>query len=125
MCKKIQCDNSQKTKIRYNKIKTFLRAGEKDSFQVIDNTYVCKSHFNITDMNVSTGRHRKKLKPNVVPSVFSFKKKSENSPRRRSPSKGHLVIEFVKGKRKKSTPEIIDAENFDLSLNLPKATTSR
>ena len=77
MCKKTQCDNSQKTKIRYKKTKTFRRACEKDSFQVIDNTYVCKFHFNITDMNVSTGRYRKKSKPNVVPSVFTFKKKSE------------------------------------------------
>ena len=125
MCKKTQCDNSQKTKIRYNKIKTFRRTDEKDSFQVIENTYVCKFHFNITDMNVSTGRNRKKSKANVVPSAFTFKKKSENSPTRRSPTKRHLFIEFVKGKCEKSTPEIIDAENFDLTLNLPKATNSR
>ena len=42
----------------------------------------------------------KNLKPIVVPSVFIFKKKSENPPRQRSPTKHHLVIEFVKRKQK-------------------------
>ena len=63
-------------------------------------THVCKFHFNITDINVSAGRHIKTLKPNVVPSVFTFikNKSSENQPKRRSPRKCHLNTEFVKPK---------------------------
>ena len=59
-------------------------------------------YFNITDINACVGRHRKILKPNIVPSVCSFKKKlSENQPKRRSRRKRHLVTEFVKYKNKK------------------------
>ena len=67
-------------------------------------------HFNITDINVSAGRHIKIFKPNVVPSVFTFikKKSSENQTKRRSPRKRHLITEFVKPKQKKLAPEIID-----------------
>ena len=57
-----------------NKTKTFRRAGGKDLFKVTNNTYVCKFHFNITDTNISAGRHIKALKPNVVSSVFTFTK---------------------------------------------------
>ena len=100
-------------KLWCNKIKTFRRAGGKDSFKVTNNTYVCEFHFNITDINVSAGRHIKTLKPNVVPSVFTFikNKSSENQPKRRSPRKRHLNTEFVKPKQKKLTPEIIDADS--------------
>ena len=48
-------------KLWCNKIKTFRRAGGKDSFKVTNNTYVCEFHFNITDINVSAGRHIKTL----------------------------------------------------------------
>ena len=97
-----------------NKIKTFRRAGGKDSFKVTNNTYVCEFHFNITDINVSAGRHIKTLKPNVVPSVFTFikNKSSENQPKRRSPRKCHLNTEFVKPKQKKLTLEITDADSL-------------
>ena len=113
VCKNAQCDKDwQKTNIGLfkfpdkdakpelykfwcNKIKTFRRAGGKDSFKVTNNTYVCEFHFNITDINVSAGRHIKTLKPNVVPSVV---KSSENQPKRRSPRKRHLNTEFVKTK---------------------------
>ena len=100
-------------KLRCNKIKTFRRAGGKDSFKGTNNTYVCEFHFNITDINVSVGRHIKTLKPDVVPSVFTFikNKSSENQPKRRSPRKRHLNTEFVKPKQKKLTPEIIDADS--------------
>ena len=100
-------------KLWCNKIKTFRRAGGKDSFKVTNNTYVCEFHFNITDINVSAGRHIKTLKPNVVPSVFTFikNKSSENQPKRRSPRKRHLNTEFVKPKQKKLKPEIIDADS--------------
>ena len=99
-------------KLWCNKIKTFRRAGAKDSFKVTNNTYVCEFHFDMTDINVSTGHHIKTLKPNVVPSVFNFikKKSSENQPKRRSPRKHHLITEFVKPKQKKLTLEIIDAD---------------
>ena len=30
-------------------------------------THVCEFHFDITDINVSAGRHIETLKPNVVP----------------------------------------------------------
>ena len=95
-----------------NKIKTFQRAGGKDLFKVTNNTYVCEFHFSITDINVSAGRHIKTLKPNVVPSVFTFikNKSSDNQPKRRSPRKRHLITEFVKPQQKKLTPEIIDAD---------------
>ena len=81
----------------YNKIKAFRRAGGKDSFKITNNTYVCEFHFDIT---VSAGRHIKTLKPNAVPSVFTFikKKSSESQPKRRSPRKRHLITEFVKPK---------------------------
>ena len=59
-------------KLWCNKIKTFQRVGGKDSFKVTNNTYVSEFQFNITDINVSAGRHIKTLKPNVVPSVFTF-----------------------------------------------------
>ena len=100
-------------KLWCNKIKTFRRDGGKDSLKVTNNTYVCEFHFNITDINVSAGRHIKTLKPNVVPSVFTFikNKSSENQPKRRSPRKRHLNTEFVKPKQKKLTPEIIDADS--------------
>ena len=100
-------------KLWCNKIKTFRRAGRKGSFKVTNNTYVCEFHFNITDINVSAGRHIKTLKPNVVPSVFTFikNKSSENQPKRRSPRKHHLNTEFVKPKQKKLIPEIIDANS--------------
>ena len=39
-------------KLWCNKIKTFRRAGGKDSFKVTNNTYVCEFHFNITKINV-------------------------------------------------------------------------
>ena len=97
-------------KLLYNKIKTFRKAGGKDSFKVTNNTYVCEFHFDITDINVNAGRHIKTLKPNVVPSVFTFIKKnsSENQPKWR---KRHLITEFVKKpKQKKLTSEIIDAD---------------
>ena len=54
-------------KLWCNKIKTFPRAGRKDSFKVTNNTYVFEFHFNITDINVSAI-----TKINVVPSVFIF-----------------------------------------------------
>ena len=90
-------------KLWCNKIKTFRRNGGKDSFKVTNNTYVCEFHFNITDINVSAGRHIKTLKPNVVPSVFTFikNKSSESQPKRRSPRKCHLYTEFEKPKQKK------------------------
>ena len=44
-------------KLWCNKIKTFLRAGGKDSFKVTNNTYACEFHFNITDINVGAGCH--------------------------------------------------------------------
>ena len=51
--------------------------------------------FNITDINVSAGRHRKTLKPNVVPLAFTLEKtSSENQPKQRSLRKCHLVNEF-------------------------------
>ena len=56
-------------KLRCNKIKTFQRTGGKDSFKVTNNTHVCEFHFNITDINISAGRHIKTWKPNVVPLV--------------------------------------------------------
>ena len=59
-------------KLWCNKIKTFQRAGGKCSFKVTNNTYACKFHFNITDINVSARCHIKTLKPNVVPSVRTF-----------------------------------------------------
>ena len=51
---------------------------------------MCEFHFNITDINVSAGRHRKTLKPN------------ENQSKQRSLKKCHLVTEFEKPKHKKS-----------------------
>ena len=54
-------------KLWCNKIKTFPRAGRKDSFKVTNKTYVFEFHFNITDINVSAI-----TKINVVPSVFIF-----------------------------------------------------
>ena len=57
-------------KLCCNKIKTFQRAGGKDSFKVTNKTYVCEFHFHITYINGSAGRHIKILKPNVVLSVF-------------------------------------------------------
>ena len=113
-------------KLWYNKIKTFRRAGGKDSFKVTNNTYVCEFHFDITDINVSAGRHIKTLKPNVVPSVFTFikKKSSENQPKRRSPRKRHLITEFVKPKQKKLTPEITDADSqLDISFQNRKSSS--
>ena len=62
-------------KLWCNKIKTFQRAGGKDSFKVTNNTYVCESHFNVTDINGSAGRHIKILKPNVLLSVFYLHRK--------------------------------------------------
>ena len=56
-------------KLWRNKIKTFQRTGGKDSFKVTNNTHVCEFHFNITDINISAGRHIKTWKPNVVPLV--------------------------------------------------------
>ena len=112
-------------KLWYNKIKTSRRAGGKDSFKVTNNTYVCEFHFDITDINVSAGRHIKTLKPNVVPSVFTFikKKSSENQPKRRS-RKRHLITEFVKPKQKKLTPEIIDADSpLDISFQNQKSSS--
>ena len=90
-------------KLCCNKIKTFRRAGGKDSFKITNNTYVWQFHFNSTDTKVSARRHIKTLKPNVVPSVFTFikNKSSENQPKRRSPRKRHLNTEFVKPKPKK------------------------
>ena len=87
-------------KFWYNKIKTFRRAGWKDSFKVTNNTYVCEFHFDITDINVSAGRHIKTLKPDVIPSLLTFIKKnsSENQSKRRSPRKRHHITEFVKPK---------------------------
>ena len=54
------------------------------------------------------------MKPNVVPSVFTFikNKSSENQPKRRSPRKCHLNTEFVKPKQKKLTLEITDADSL-------------
>ena len=42
------------------------------------------------------------MKPNIVPSVFTFikYKSSENQAKRRSPRKRHLITEFVKPKQK-------------------------
>ena len=48
-------------KLRCNKIKTFQRTGGKDSFKVTNNTHVCEFHFNITDINISAGRHIKNM----------------------------------------------------------------
>ena len=113
-------------KLWYNKIKTFRRASGKDSLKVTNNTYVCEFHFDITDINVSAGRHIKTLKPNVVPSLFTFikKKSSENQPKRRSPRKRHLITEFVKPKQKKLTPEIIDADSqLDISFQNQKSSS--
>ena len=62
--------NPELYKLCCNKIKTFQRAGGKDSFKVTNNTYVYEFHFNITYINGSAGRHIKILKPNVVLSVF-------------------------------------------------------
>ena len=110
----------------YNKIKTFRRAGWTDSFKVTNNTYVCEFHFDITDINVSAGRHIKTLMPNVVPSVFTFikKKSSENQPKRRPPRKHHLITEFVKPKQKKLSPEIIDADTPpDISFQNQKSSS--
>ena len=63
-------------KLWCNKIRTFQRAGGKDSFKVTNNIYVCGFHFNITDTNVrcqmSVLDVTKTLKSNVVPSVFTF-----------------------------------------------------
>ena len=58
----------------------------------------------------------RRLKPNVVPLVFtSIKKKSpRNQLKRRSPIKRHLIAEFVKPRQKKLTPEIIE---LDISLD--------
>ena len=100
-------------KLWCNKVKTFRRDGGKDSFKVTNNIYVCEFHFNITDINVSAGRHIKSLKPNVVPSVFTFikNKSSESQPKRRSPRKCDLYTEFEKPKQKKLTPEIIDTDS--------------
>ena len=61
-------------KLWCNKIKTFRRACGKDSFKVTNNTSVCEFYFNISDINVSVGRHIKTLKSNVVPSVFPSSK---------------------------------------------------
>ena len=49
--------NPELYKLWCNKSKKFRRAAGKDSFKVTNNTYVCKFHFNTTDMNVSAGRH--------------------------------------------------------------------
>ena len=99
-------------KLWCNKIKTFQRVGGKDSFKVTNKTYVSEFQFNITDVNVSAGRHIKTLKPNVVPSVFTFikNKSSKNQPKWRSPRKRHLNTSFVKLKQKKLKSEIIDAD---------------
>ena len=108
-------------KLSYNKIKTFRRAGGK-----LQITHVREFHFDITDINVSAGRHIKTLKPNVVPSVFTFikKKSSENQPKRRSPRKRHLITEFVKPKQKKLTPEIIDTDTPpDISFQNQKSSS--
>ena len=113
-------------KLWYNKIKTFRRAGGKDSFKVTNNTYACEFHFDITDINVSAGRHIKKLKPNVVPSAFTFikKKSPENQQKRRSPGKRDLITEFVKPKQKKLTPEIIVADSqLDISFQNQKSSS--
>ena len=64
--------NPELYKLWYNKIKTFRRAGGKDSFEVTNNTYVCEFHFDITDINVSTERHIKTLKPNVGSSISLY-----------------------------------------------------
>ena len=73
---------------------------------------MCEFNFYITDINASAGRHIKTLMLNVVPSVFTFinKKSSENQPKRRSPRKGHLIIEFINPMQKKLTSEITDAD---------------
>ena len=87
-------------KVWCNKIKTFRKAGGKNSLEVTNDTYVCELHDNITDINVSAGPNMKVLKPNVVPSVFSFikNKSSKNQSNRRSPRKRRLITEFVKPK---------------------------
>ena len=99
-------------KLWCNKIKTFRRVGGKDSFKVTNNTYIYEFHFNITDINVSAGRHIKTLKPNVVPSVFTFikNKSTKNQPKRRSTRKRRPYTEFEKLKQKRLTPEIIDGD---------------
>lgn len=61
-------------KLRCNKIKTFSRAGGRDSVKITNNTYVSEFHFIITDINVSAGSHIKTSKPNVAPSEFTFVK---------------------------------------------------
>ena len=63
---------------------------------------MCEFNFYITDINASERRHIKTLMPNRVPSVCTFmnKKSSENQPKRRSPRKDHLIIEFVKSMQK-------------------------
>lgn len=61
-------------KLRCNKIKTFSRAGGRDSVKITNNTYVSEFHFIITDIHVSAGSHIKTSKPNVAPSEFTFVK---------------------------------------------------
>ena len=99
-----------------NKVKTFRRVGGKDSFEVTNDTYVCEFHDNITDVNVSAERNIKTLKPNVVPSVFSFikNKPSKNQSKRRSPGKRRLITEFVKPKN----CERLSFENLLLKENV-------
>ena len=93
----------------FNKIKTFRRKGGKDAFTVTNNTYVCEFHFEISDIQVSAGRHIKTLKNNVIPSVFIFKKKSTPVKKRSSPRKRRLIQDLVPRKHQKVTD---DEDNF-------------
>ena len=75
------------------------------SFNFLFRALVREFHFEISDIQVSAGRHIKTLKNNVIPSIFIFKKKSTPVKKRSSPRKRHLIQDLVPCKHQKVTDE--------------------
>ena len=62
-------------KLWANEIYRFRRKGGKDGFEITGNTRFCEFHFKKEDIVITLGHCIKKLKDNVISSIFDFRRK--------------------------------------------------
>lgn len=73
-------------KLWVQEVNKFRRKGGSDGFAINENTRICECHFKNDDISISSCQGIKKLKKDVVPSIFSFRKEKP-MPTRKYPRK--------------------------------------